>query len=257
MTKPNLAKVAKNIRLGLSKHSPEILTGIGIAGMITTTVLAVKATPKALALLEEAQEEKGEYLTAPEKVKSCWKCYIPTVATGAFSAACLIGANSVHASRNAALATAYKISETALSEYRDKVIETIGEKKEQVVRDKVAEERIKNDPVSKKEVVMTGSGKSLCYDYMSGRYFESDINEIKKAANKLNQKMLLCAFGYASLNDFYDELGLECVGIGDMVGWNVANLIDISISSQIADDGRPCIVLGHSNEPRYEYDSSI
>lgn len=53
MPKQSLASIAKGVRTAMKKHSPEILTGIGIAGMITTTVMAVKATPKALILLEE------------------------------------------------------------------------------------------------------------------------------------------------------------------------------------------------------------
>ena len=57
MPKQSLASIAKSVRTAMKKHSPEILTGIGIAGMITTTVMAVKATPKALILLEEKKDE--------------------------------------------------------------------------------------------------------------------------------------------------------------------------------------------------------
>ena len=48
--KTNVSKIMKDIKITMSKRSPEILTGLGIAGMITTTVLAVKATPKAIKL---------------------------------------------------------------------------------------------------------------------------------------------------------------------------------------------------------------
>ena len=60
MNKPNVADLFKSVKMVVSKHSPEILTGIGIAGMITTTILAVKATPKALSLVKQAEEEKGD-----------------------------------------------------------------------------------------------------------------------------------------------------------------------------------------------------
>ena len=162
MRKPNLANLMSNTRQFANKHSPEILTGIGIAGMITTTVLAVRATPKALELLEEKKNEDWvDELSPLEVVKAAWKPYVPAAVTGIASVACLIGASSVNAKRNAALATAYKLSETALSEYREKVIETIGEKKEKTVRDKVAEERVKKNPVSKSEVVVTNNGTTL------------------------------------------------------------------------------------------------
>ena len=111
----NLAQTAKNIRTSMVKHSPEILTGLGIVGMITTTVLAVKATPKALTLIDVAENEKRDELTPMETVKATWKCYIPAAVTGVTSIACLVGASSVNTRRNAALAAA-SVAESAASE---------------------------------------------------------------------------------------------------------------------------------------------
>ena len=132
MNKSKISVISNDIRTELSKHSPELLTGIGIAGMITTVVLAVKATPKAINLIEEKKkdiyrEQKGhdpEYRLDYQKplpskldyIKVAWKQYIPAAITGAASISCIIGASSVRAKRNAALATAYKLSETALRE---------------------------------------------------------------------------------------------------------------------------------------------
>ena len=252
MKKPDVTKIIKNTKAVMSKHSPEILTAIGIAGMISSTVLAVKATPKALMLIEDARYEKGEDLTAIEKTKACWKCYIPAAVSGVTSAACLIGANSVNAKRNAALATAYKISETALTEYKEKVVETIGEKKEKTVRDKVAKGKVEKNPVSKNEIIITEKGNTLCYDAISGRYFKSDIEKIKKAANELNRRML--SEMYISLNEFYHSLGLHETSLGDNLGWNIdEGLIELDFSSQIADDGTPCIVVDYLIAPRYDY----
>ena len=254
MNKPNLAKLLKSAEFMVTKHSPEILTGIGIAGMITTTVLAVKSTPKALKLIEDAEREKGEALTAPEKVKECWKCYIPAAVIGTASVACLIGASSVNARRNAALATAYKLSETALTEYKEKVVETIGEKKERAVMDAIAKDKIEEKPVSKSEVIVTKNGDTLCYDSISGRYFKSDIEKLKKVENELNRAMM--SEMYISLNEFYDEIGLEHLNIGDEIGWNLdRGLIDLYFSSQLADDGTPCIVINYRVAPKYGYSS--
>lgn len=254
MGKTNLATIAKDIRKFASKRSPEILTGIGIAGMITTTILAVRATPKALELIEEQKEEESvDELSSFEVVKVAWKPYIPAMVTCVVSTACLIGASSVNTKRNAALATAYKLSETALSEYRDKVVKTIGEKKERIVRDKVAEERVKKNPVSKNEVIVTGNGKTLCFDPISGRYFMCSIETIKKAENTLNKQMLHDISGYVSLNEFYDELGLDHTSVGDDLGWNTDQLIDINFSSQLNDNGEPSVVLDYLVAPKYDY----
>lgn len=258
MNKQNVSKFFKNVQKTLTKRTPEILTGIGIAGMCTTTFLAVKATPKALDLISRAEDAKfdngnGERLTKVEVIKAAWKCYIPAAVTGGLSVCCLIGASSVNMRRNAALATAYKLSETALTEYREQVVETIGDKKEQLIREKVAEKQIEKNPVSKNEVVVTEKGNTLCYDAISGRYFKSDIEQIKKAVNELNRRMLNEM--YISLNEFYYEIGLDYIKIGDDIGWNVdKGLIDIDFGSRIADDGTPCIVINYSVAPKYGYD---
>lgn len=253
MAKLNFTKFAKNIQTEVSKRSPEILTGIGIAGMITTTILAVKVTPKALILMEERKRDlEMEKLTPIEIIKTTWKCYIPAAITGTVSIGCLIGASSVNARRNAALATAYKLSETALSEYRDKVAETIGEKKEQTIREKIDKDRVDKNPVSKSEVIITEKGNTLCYDSISGRYFKSDIEKIKKAVNELNRKMTYDI--YVSLSEFYDELDLDHTLLSDDLGWSIDDgLIDVSFSSQIADDGTPCIVINYTIAPKYDY----
>lgn len=254
MNKPNVRKFLKNTQAVLSARSPEILTGLGIAGMVTMTVLAVKATPKALKKIEETKEAKGtDELTVKETVKATWKCYIPAATTGVVSAACLIGASSVHVKRNAALATAYKLSETALTEYRDKVIETIGEKKEQVVREKLAQDHIEGNPVSKNEVLITEKGNTLCYDAFSGRYFKSDIDHIKKAVNEINRRMLVDM--YVSLNELYSEIGLGHISLGDQLGWNVdTKLIEPYFGSHVAEDGTPCLVIEFNTAPKYGFD---
>jgi hypothetical protein len=251
MNKPNLSKIAKGIRMSINKHSPEILMGIGIAGMVTTTVMAVRATPKALILIGDKKAENDvDKLTPVETIKTTWTCYIPAAITGCLSIICLIGASSVNARRNAAIATAYTLSESALKEYQEKVIETIGEKKEQTVRDAIAKDRIEQDPVTSKEVIITEKGNTLCYDSISGRYFKSDIDKIKKAENELNRRMR--DEMYISLNEFYCEIGLNPTSIGDDLGWNIDNgYIELSFSSQLADEGTPCLVIDYQVAPRW------
>lgn len=265
MTKENVTKFVKSIKNSATKHSPEILTGIGIAGMVTAVFLTGKATIKAVRIaegLDHIDRDTYEVITPTKKevVKACWKLYIPAALTVTASTACLIGASSVNLKRNAAITAAYKLSETALAEYKDAVVETIGEKKEKIVRDKVAEEKIKNNPVNESNIIITGKGDTLCYDPIVDRYFKSDMETIRRAENTINKNILSDAFGGgASLDDFYDELGLRhAKNIGDSVGWNVDNLMDINFSSQIAGDdtpyaGMPCIVIDFYNPPKYDY----
>lgn len=237
----------------LCKHSPEILTGIGVTGMITSTVLAVKVTPKALTLLEEAAQEKGCELTNIEIVKTAWKPYIPAVVTGVVSVSCIIGASAVNSKRNAALATAYTISERALLTYRDKVVETIGEKKEKEIREKIAQDEITRNPVSSSQIIVTSKGNTLCRESISGRYFKSDIDTIKKIINELNRKMTYN--NYISLDEFYYELGLDSTKNSSRLGWNLDNgLIELDFSTCLADNDEPCIVIDYTTSPKYDFD---
>ena len=254
MNKSGLKRTIKSAERVLTKYSPGILTGIGIAGMIGATFMAVKATPKALYLIETKKEEaEVEELTPIETIKTCWTCYIPATLTTVLSAVCLIGASTVSAKRNAALATAYSISEAALREYQEKVVEVIGEKKEKAVRDAVAKDQIERDPVTKSEVVIIDSNSNtLCYEPLSGRYFKSTIDKIKKAEIKLDRQMIQEM--YVSLNDFYWEIGLDGTDLGDKMGWNLSKgYMDLSFSSQLADDGTPCAVIVYGIPPVYDY----
>ena len=254
MSKEGLKRTIKSAGRVLTKYSPGILTGIGIAGMIGATFMAVKATPKALYLIETKKEEaEVEELTPIETIKTCWTCYIPATLTTVLSAVCLIGASTVSAKRNAALATAYSISEAALREYQEKVVEVVGEKKEKAVRDAVAKNQIERDPVTKSEVVIIDSNSNtLCYEPLSGRYFKSTIDKIKKAEIKLDRQMIQEM--YVSLNDFYWEIGLDGTDLGDQMGWNLSKgYMDLSFSSQLADDGTPCAVIVYGIPPVYDY----
>lgn len=253
MNKKGISNFIKTVGDKLSEHSPEILTGIGITGLLSTTVLAVKATPKALRLIDEKKEEiDTDELTNMEVVKTCWKCYIPAAVTASVSVACLIGANSVNNKRNAVLATAYKLSESAFSEYKEKVIETIGEKKEEEVRDKIAKDKLEKNPVKNNEVIITGKGEVLCYDAISGRYFKSDVDKIRKVENILNKKIMNDM--YCSLNDFYDLVGLPFTQLGFELGWNVNDsLVEIEFSTQLSEDDIPCVVVNYSVTPKYDF----
>lgn len=252
MNKQTITNALKGAERALKKHSPEILTGIGIAGMIATTITAVKATPKALRLIDQKEIDEGKRLTTSEVIKTTWKCYVPAAVTGALSVACLVGASSVSLKRNAALATAYTISETALKDYREKAIEVVGEKKEQAIRDAVAKEQLAKTPLGGREVIIASSGDSLCFDPLSGRYFMSDINKLKAAANDLNKQMR--DEMQISLNEFYDEIGLSHIETGEHLGWDIdcgRGYIQLDFSTHIADDGRPCLVVGHQQPPTY------
>ena len=270
MSKFHLPKVAKTITAFATKNSPAILTGLGVAGMFVAIGTAVVATPKALKAIDAEKERQNkelreeavengyknhpqvDKLKPTEVVKATWKYYLPAAITAAVSTACIIGGCSENMKRNAALATAYSLSETALKEYQHKVVETIGEKKEEAVRDAIVQDKVKANPVKSNEVIITSKGETLCYDAYAGRYFKSDIEKIRRIENELNKRML--SEHWISLNDYYFELGLKATDAGDDLGWNLnGGLIDTHFSPVLDDDGNPCLAISFHVAPRYDY----
>ena len=141
------------------KHSPEILIGLGITGFISSTVLAVKATPKALSLIDDQKLRLGEEkLTPMETIKVAWKPYIPSGILSILSISCILGATNINLRRNAALATAYTLSERTLVNYKNKVIDAIGEKKEKKIQEELAQDKVNKNAVDDKQVIITSNG---------------------------------------------------------------------------------------------------
>lgn len=242
-----------------NKHNSEILVGIGVAGMITSTILAVKATPKAMKLLEERNKEELEKnpdfykLGNIEIIKTAWKPYLyPCILTIA-STTCIIGGTTISSKRNAALTTAYAITENAFSTYRNKVIETIGEKKEKNIRAKISQDNVDKNQPSNSQVIVTSNGNTLFKDSISERYFRSDINKIKNIINELNRKMTFD--NYISLEDYYYELELKPMKHSDRLGWTIDDgLIEVYFNTCLAENDEPCIVLDFNIYPKYGFD---
>ena len=250
MNKQAITGFIKEVPKFLKKHSPEFLTGLGVTGMVLTTITAVKVTPKAIQLIDEKEIKDGKRLTKKEIVQVAWRCYVPSAVTGVCSIACIIGASSINAKRNAALAAAYAISVQDLADYKKKALEVVGEKKEEAIRDAVAKEKLKQAPIIATEVISTGKGETICFDPLSGRYFKSDIEILRKAENNLNRRMRDEV--HLSLNEFYGEIGLDEIDVGDNLGWDIdKGYIELDFSSQLSGNGVPCLVMGHHNPPQY------
>jgi Family of unknown function (DUF6353) len=237
-------------------NSPSLLTGLGVVGVVATGFLSFRAGFKSAQILHDAhfaREVEGdeEPFTFTEKVKEVWPEIVPPVVTGAGTVAAVIGAHTIGSRRTAAVAAAYSLSEKAYAEYRDKVQEKIGEKKEQKVRDEIAQERVDKNPVSTSEVIITGNGEVMCYDSLTGRYFKSTMENIRKAENEINKQII--SHDYATLTDFYDKLGLRATSFSNEVGWNTDRMLEVRFSTVISDDNQPCISIDYDELPIREY----
>ena len=251
-----ITDVAKQVGSAVAKNSPAILTAVSVAGVVSTAVLAVKATPEAIDILssDEGQllldtNDDGEpFFKKTTVIKLTWRCYVPAAIMGASTIACVISATTIGMRRNAALLSVYTLTERALTEYQEKVIETLGEKKATAIRDDIAQDHLNHNPMQNNKVVITGGGDTLCYDEISGRYFRSDIEKLRKAQNDLNHDLINEA--WISLNHFYELIGLGPIKYGDEMGWLPDNLVELNFSARLADDNTPCIVLDYKIDPK-------
>jgi hypothetical protein len=252
-----IADLAKNAGSFLSNNSPVILTGIGAAGVLTTAFLTGKATFKAAEILRAEEDDgivwKDGLEGVKQKAKIIWPEYVPAALVAGASIGCVIGATAIGGRRQAALVSAYTITQTAFKEYKDKVIEQIGAVKEQKVQDELASDRVERHTPDSKEIVFTGLGEILCYESFSGRYFKSDIESIRRAQNNINE-LIINGEGSASLNDWFSEIFLPHIKAGEEVGWNLDNLIEVVFTTKMAEpyDGQPaqpCCVIDYRKYP--------
>lgn len=235
----------------ISDHSPVILTGVAVAGVASTAIFAAKGGARSNEELKKAAEESDHDLLPKEKVEIAWKFYIPAATMGGATIACIIGANTISTKRNAALMSVYSLTETAFKEYQDKVAETIGRNKEENVRADIVKDHIAAEPVENKQVIVTNTGEHLCYETLTGRYFQSSIEQIRRAQNDINAKIINEM--YASQNDFHNLIGLPSTSYGEEVGWRAENLLDIKFSSVLTEDDKPCLAVEYRVQPIRDY----
>lgn len=215
--------------------------------------------------LMEAIPEKEFRPAVKDVVKEVAVLYLPSVLMGGASIAAFIAANSISVKRLTATSAALTATEEAFRTYKNKVIEQIGEKKAAEVVQKIVQEKVDKNPPATEDnpaganVIITGDGETLFLDELTHRYFRSDIEKIKRIINSLNARLI--REDYISLNDYYDEIGLDRCNLGEELGWSIMGegQIDVTFTSVTAykDSDKeipiPCLAVGFHVEPRYHY----
>lgn len=200
----------------IKRNASTILTCIGVTGVVSTAIMTAKETPKALSLLEDAREEKGEDLTKWEKVKIAGPIYIPSIVTGLATIACILGSNVINKRQQATLMSAYALLDNSYKEYKKKTDELYGEEAGKRVREEIAKDKYTGDGS------LLDDSKELFYDFYSGRYFESTKEAVMWAQYETNRAMFVN--GAVCLNEYYELLGLEMKPEYEMVGWSCGQI---------------------------------
>lgn len=260
--------------LYVRKYSPVALSCVASVGVVVTAVAAVKATPKAVMLIQADSRKKHDgdpyAATKKEAVVAAWKCYIPAVAIGASTIACIMGANALNRHQQAALTSAYALVQNSYKEYKDKLKELYGEEAHNAIMDSIVKEKCKDISIYTPGCLVSSSsldfGEGMepeitrtFYDAFSQRYFESTIEKVIQAEYHLNRNFMFA--GVIPLNDFYEFLGLEKTEFGDTVGWSSVNgdiyWIDFNHHRLTLDDGMEIYVIEMVFEPTPEWMEDI
>jgi hypothetical protein len=250
-----LGILAKRAEKLIVDNAPAILTAIGVTGTLSTAWLTAKAAIKTTKLIEAEEAARAEStepyepMTKADKAELVWKLYIPAAISAGMTITAVILSNRVGARRAAAVASAYGLAEKALEEFKKKTRETVGEDKEREIRTAIAKDVV--DKAIDREIHFVGSGNFLCVDAYSGRPFRATREDIRAAVNTINSQ--IHGDNYASLTDFWNELGLEGTSESDNLGWNTDQLIAVDIDGGIAKDGEPFILYTFRNPPKPRY----
>lgn len=238
----------------VTRNASTLLTVAGGVGVVATAVMAARATPKVLILLEEAKKQKGEELTTIEKIKTAGPAYIPSVVVGASTIACVFGANILNKKQQAALMSAYALLDSSYQDYKKKVNELYGEDADVTVRRDLAKDNY--DSVDNE----IEKDKMLFYDEFSERYFESTMETVLKAEYEINR--ILATDSGVFLNEFYELLDIPTIEYGNYMGWSSCELyecgygyswLDFNHEKVVMDDGLECCIISFSHGPSYDF----
>lgn len=256
----NINQYVRTAKTVITANSPVLLLGTTIAGVVTTGVLAAKAGYKARGIVDDEitrrkiQENDFVEPSTQDIIKLTWLCYAVPAVTGASTIASAVGIHTIHTKRANAMAALYAVTSSKLDDYTDKAQELLGPKKTQDLKNDAAQRAVDRNPIENSEVIVTDFGTELCYDELSGRYFLSSMVKMQDAVNDLNR--LLVTEGSASLNEWYDLVGLPPIPWGMQFGWNGVGKLEASYGATTASDGRSAISVWFQDSPKDNYGSA-
>lgn len=251
----NIAPYISDIKKFAAKHSPEIMTAVGVIFMVGAVIVTGKNTPDAVEALERAKAKSELDKVEPKEiVKIAAKYYLPTVAMTVAGVGLITGASITNYKRNMALANACAFSEQALFNYKTAVAQSVTNAKQEEILAKEAENDISKHPSDEARIINTHHGDTLCHETITGQWFRSSMQYIQKVINETTQRMQEeCCVSY---NDFLYALGLDENEAGEALGWSVyknQGVIKPHFSSILDEQGVPCLVLSFINNPTAQY----
>lgn len=242
--------------LKLKKHSPEILVVGGVVGLVTSGVMACKATTKLSTILDDSKEqielfdkvaanpemvneeytvedaEKDKKIVKVQTAVKVAKLYAPSIAVGVVSIGAIFASNNIMRKRNVALGAAYATVDRAFKDYRNRVVDRFGEELDKELRynlkTKEVKETIEDENGKKKTVkrnikymdsAMPSEFAVIYDDGCAGWTKDPEDNKFFLIQQQRYANERLKRRGYLSLNEVYELLGFPSTKAGQVVGW--------------------------------------
>lgn len=246
------------------RNGSTILTFLGGAGVIATSLMTAKAVPKAMKLVNEAEQEKGEELTKWEIIQVAGPTYIPSILTGASTLVCIFGANHLNKHTQASLTSAYALLDQTFKRYRKEIVDLYGEEEDEEIMTTITIEKADETYIHANylgtscdlSVEDQSSEHKLFYEGYSNRFFESTIEQVMAAEYHTNRNYVLR--GYAVLNELYEFLGLEDTEEGSVLGWAPLDdgmyWLDFNHKKAELKDGTEFYIIQMPFAPSVDYD---
>lgn len=249
-----------------TNHGPVITTTAAVIGVGATVYSTTRSTIKACDLIQEAENERAweriewEHhgsaddpevvveLSGREIFDLTWRLYIPPALFAMSTIGCIIAVHRVGVAQAAAATAIYNLTDTAYNEFRNKVDEKYGENESDIIREDIVKEKVHAEPKPEPGTsFVTGNGMVLCKDGVSGRYFYSSLESIRRSENEINRRLL--SEGVISLSEFYNSINIPQTSISDEVGWDQDRMLDLRCTTTLSEDDQPCIFLDYDVKP--------
>lgn len=249
----NIQKLNPIIKRGLNfitSNRAEMLAGGSLIGLAATVYFSGKTALAIDRALEGVQITKENWKD-PEVVKTIVKAAAPAALSAGFTAACIVGSQVIAHKQYGALMAAYVLGQDKLKAFESKTIELAGKEKTDEIKAEIAQQRVLMAPVTSQSgmVIDTGNGNTLCLDTLSGRYFKSSVEHLRRAQNDVNEQ--INGDWSATLNEFYAFLNLQSIKLGEDLGWNTENPLRLRFDSALTSSGEPVLVLDYEAYPEY------
>lgn len=257
-------KAALSVMAGKAEeNAPAILTACAVAGIIATTVYTFKKSPKIQEIIAEKKrdledtapnDKETKQVVVKEAVKELAPQVAPIIIFTGLSIACVIGAHKLHLGKEAALTTAFLTADRSLKEWKEAAKEKLEKKDYEKVEEAVLEKRINEAMESSEPPIKTGYGNYLCIDGPTGRMFYSNIDRINKIVGDVNSQLKDGYDDFITWNSFRRDLGLPSVSIGNELGFNVHDQVDVKYSTIFDDEANaPVLYLEYTPKPRFKW----